>query len=54
LNEKEELASILKKYDSTTIELYKTITKIEKENQNRIRRTEVKSKIKDAISEVIK
>lgn len=54
MNEKEELTQILKNYESTTIDLYKKITKIEKENQNKARRTDIRNKIRNLINEVVK
>ncbi len=54
LSEREELAAILKKYNRETVELYKKITKLERENMHRARRSEVREKIKDMISEVVR
>lgn len=54
MNEKEELSKILKKYDTKTVELYKMITKMEKEFSNKIKRPEIRNKIKNLLMEEIK
>lgn len=53
MNEKDELTKILQQYSVDIRSLYKKITQIEKSSQNRVKRHEVRARIKDVIEEVI-
>lgn len=54
MNEKEAIANILKNYEPEIIEVYKKITVLVKEEKNKIKRNEVREKIKDLIKGAIK
>lgn len=53
VEDREGLVQILKKYNENTVNLYKKIARMEKENWNRVRRSDIREKIKEMVNEVV-
>lgn len=52
MDETKEILSILEKYDKKIIETYQKITKIVKEERHRIKRSEIRARIRQLVEEV--
>ncbi len=53
MEDREGLVQILKKYNENTVNLYKKIARMEKENWHRVRRSDIREKIKEMVNEVV-
>lgn len=53
MDKKDNVRKILSQYDKKTILLYNNIARIERDTRHKVKRTEVKSDIKDMIEKVV-
>jgi hypothetical protein len=54
MDEKKEISEIISNYTEEIVRLYKRILKIQKENQNRTKDSEIRKAIMKEIEEVVK